>query len=184
MKRSSSIAWRLALAFAAVCALVLSVIGVFLYRSLAGEIAYRDDLALLGRLEQVRALLQDSDSLDALQARPRLYQNMLGNQESLLLVLRADGSTVIDINPRRQPLPALDPIALQQAPQRTDVRLWPGPDDVPVALLAGQARGPKGEALTVVAGKVLSEREQMLASYRLRLYLAVGLGALLSLIHI
>ncbi|BCQ58501.1 hypothetical protein PBOI14_02510 [Pseudomonas sp. Boi14] len=70
MKRSSSIAWRLALAFAAVCALVLSVIGVFLYRSLAGEIAYRDDLALLGRLEQVRALLQDSDSLDALQARP------------------------------------------------------------------------------------------------------------------
>ncbi|WP_047283422.1 heavy metal sensor histidine kinase [Pseudomonas protegens] len=180
MKRSSSIAWRLALAFAAVCALVLGVIGVFLYRSLAGEIAYRDDLALLGRLEQVRALLQDSDSLDALQARPRLYQNMLGNQESLLLVRRADGSTVIDINPRQQRLPTLDPIALQQVPQRTDVRLWPGAGDVPVALLAGQARGPKGEALTVVAGKVLSEREQMLASYRLRLYLAVGLGALLA----
>ena len=53
--RSRSIAWRLALAFALVCALVLSAIGVFLYRSLAAEIAYRDDLALLGRLEQVRA---------------------------------------------------------------------------------------------------------------------------------
>ncbi|NBF01600.1 heavy metal sensor histidine kinase [Pseudomonas sp. Fl5BN2] len=180
MKRSSSIAWRLALAFAAVCALVLSVIGVFLYRSLAAEIAYRDDLALLGRLEQVRALLQDSDSLDALQARPRLYQNMLGNQDSLLLVQRADGSTVIDINPRQQSLPALVPILLAQPPQRRDISVWPGAGDVPVALLAGQARGPQGEALTVVAGKVLSEREQMLASYRLRLYLAVGVGALLA----
>ena len=84
--RARSIAWRLALAFAAVCALVLSAIGVFLYRSLASELAWRDDMALLGRLEQVRALLADSDSLDALQARPRLYQNMLGNLDSLLLV--------------------------------------------------------------------------------------------------
>ncbi|MGR4041026.1 heavy metal sensor histidine kinase [Pseudomonas sp. 910_21] len=180
MQRSSSIAWRLALSFAAVCALVLSGIGVFLYRSLAGEIAYRDDLALMGRLEQVRALLQDSDSLDALQARPRLYQNMLGNQQSLLLVLRADGSTVIGINPRQQHLPELRPIAQELRPQRGDVSLWAGTDEVPVALIAGQANGPEGEALTVVAGKILSEREQILASYRLRLYLAVGLGAVLA----
>lgn len=182
MPRSNSIAWRLALAFAAICALVLGVVGVFLYRSLAEEIAYRDDLSLLGRLEQVRALLQDSDSLDALQARPRLYQNMLGNQESLLQVLRADGSTVIDINPRQLSLPRLSPMPLGQPPSRGDVRLWSGaaPGDAPVALVARQARGPKGEDLIVVAGKVLSEREQMLARYRLRLYLAVGMGALLA----
>lgn len=178
--RSRSIAWRLALAFAAVCALVLSVIGVFLYRSLASEIALRDDQALLGRLEQVRALLQDSDSLDALQARPRLYQNMLGNQDSLLLVDAADGSPVIRINPRQQHLPTLAAIPAQQRPQRSDVQTWQATDGAAVALLAGAAVGPRGEALTVVAGKVLSEREQMLASYRLRLYLAVGLGAALA----
>lgn len=178
--RSRSIAWRLALAFAAVCALVLSVIGVFLYRSLASEIALRDDQALLGRLEQVRALLQDSDSLDALQARPRLYQNMLGNQDSLLLVEAADGSPVIRINPRQQNLPTLAAIPAQQRPQRSDVQTWQATDGAAVALLAGAAVGPRGEALTVVAGKVLSEREQMLASYRLRLYLAVGLGAALA----
>ncbi len=178
--RSNSIAFRLALAFAAVCALVLSVIGVFLYRSLASEIAYRDDLALLGRLEQVRALLADSDSLGALQARPRLYQNMLGNQDSLLRVTRADGSTVIGINPRQQKLPALDPMAPERAPQRSDVITWQAPDGAAVALLSGQARGPSGEALTVVAGKVLNEREQMLASYRMQLYLAVSLGAVLA----
>jgi two-component system heavy metal sensor histidine kinase CusS len=178
--RSKSIAWRLALAFAIVCALVLSAIGVFLYRSLASEIAWRDDLALLGRLEQVRALLADSDSLDALQARPRLYQNMLGNLDSLLLVRRADGSSVIAINPRQRDLPPLNAIPSEQAPQRRDVMTWQAPDGAELALLSGAAQGPNGEPLTVIAGKVLSEREQMLASYRLRLYLAVGLGALLA----
>jgi two-component system heavy metal sensor histidine kinase CusS len=178
--RSRSIAWRLALAFALVCALVLSAIGVFLYRSLASEIAYRDDLALLGRLEQVRALLADSDSLDALQARPRLYQNMLGNLDSLLLVRRADGSSVIAINPRQRELPALNAIPREQTPQRPDVLTWQAPDGVELALLSGEAQGPNGEPLTVIAGKVLSEREQMLGSYRTRLYLSVGLGALLA----
>jgi two-component system heavy metal sensor histidine kinase CusS len=178
--RSRSIAWRLALAFALVCALVLSAIGVFLYRSLASEIAYRDDLALLGRLEQVRALLADSDSLDALQARPRLYQNMLGNLDSLLLVRRADGSIVIAINPRQRELPALNAIPREQTPRRPDVLTWQAPDGAELALLSGEAQGPNGEPLTVIAGKVLSEREQMLGSYRMRLYLSVGLGALLA----
>jgi len=178
--RSRSIAWRLALAFAVVCALVLSAIGVFLYRSLASEIAYRDDLALLGRLEQVRALLADSDSLGALQARPRLYQNMLGNLDSLLLVRRADGSNVIAINPRQRELPPLNAIPREQTPQRRDVLTWQAPDGAELALLSGDAQGPNGEPLTVIAGKVLTEREQMLGSYRLRLYLAVGLGALLA----
>ncbi|VVN40892.1 Sensor protein CzcS [Pseudomonas fluorescens] len=178
--RSRSIAWRLALAFALVCALVLSAIGVFLYRSLASEIAWRDDLALLGRLEQVRALLADSDSLGALQARPRLYQNMLGNLDSLLLVRRADGSSVIAINPRQRDLPTLNAIPREQTPQRRDVLTWQASDGAELALLSGEAQGPNGEPLTVIAGKVLSEREQMLASYRLRLYLAVGLGALLA----
>ncbi|MGU9851317.1 heavy metal sensor histidine kinase [Pseudomonas koreensis] len=178
--RSRSIAWRLALAFAVVCALVLSAIGLFLYRSLDSEIAYRDDLALLGRLEQVRALLADSDSLGALQARPRLYQNMLGNLDSLLLVRRADGSNVIAINPRQRELPPLNAIPREQTPQRRDVLTWQAPDGAELALLSGEAQGPNGEPLTVIAGKVLTERDQMLASYRLRLYLAVGLGALLA----
>lgn len=178
--RSRSIAWRLALAFALVCALVLSAIAVFLYRSLASEIAYRDDLALLGRLEQVRALLADSDSLGALQARPRLYQNMLGNLDSLLLVRRADGSSVIAINPRQRDLPPLNAIPREQTPQRPDVLTWQAPDGAGLALLSGEAQGPNGEPLTIIAGKVLSEREQMLGSYRMRLYLSVGLGALLA----
>ena len=172
---SKSIAWRLALAIALTCALVLSVIGVFLYRSLASELAFRDDQALLGRLEQVRALLHDSDSLEALQERPRLYQNMLGNLDSVLLVNREDGTPLIAINPHQQALPPVQPIAQAQAPRRSDIKTA----DTTV-LLAGMAQGPAGETLRVTVGKRLDEREQMLASYRMRLYGAVGLGALMA----
>ena len=172
---SKSIAWRLALAIALTCALVLSVIGVFLYRSLASELAFRDDQALLGRLEQVRALLHDSDSLEALQERPRLYQNMLGNLDSVLLVNREDGSPLIAINPHQQALPPVQPIAQAQAPRRSDIKTADA-----TVLLAGMAQGPAGETLSVTVGKRLDEREQMLASYRMRLYGAVGLGALMA----
>jgi len=172
---SKSIAWRLALAIALTCALVLSVIGVFLYRSLASELAFRDDQALLGRLEQVRALLHDSDSLEALQERPRLYQNMLGNLDSVLLVNREDGSPLIAINPHQQALPPVQPIAQAQAPRRSDIKTADA-----TVLLAGMAQGPAGETLSITVGKRLDEREQMLASYRMRLYGAVGLGALMA----
>ena len=172
---SKSIAWRLALAIALTCALVLSAVGVFLYRSLASELAFRDDQALLGRLEQVRALLHDSDSLEALQERPRLYQNMLGNLDSVLLVKRADGSPLITINPHQQALPAMEPIAQDRAPQRSDIKTVDA-----TVLLAGMARGPADEILSVTVGKRLDEREQMLASYRMRLYMAAGLGTLLA----
>jgi len=174
-ERRHSLAWRLALAVAVVCTLVMSTVAVFLYRSLAAEIAYRDDLALLGRLEQVRTLLHDSDSLGALQQRPQLYQNMLGNQESVLRVRRADGSLVFEINPHGDALGDPPRIGLGQHPRRSDIRL-----DTGASLLAGDAVGPAGEALTVMVGKRLHEREAILASYRLRLYLAVAAGALLA----
>jgi two-component system heavy metal sensor histidine kinase CusS len=174
-ERRHSLAWRLALAVAVVCTLVMSTVAVFLYRSLAAEIAYRDDLALLGRLEQVRTLLHDSDSLGALQQRPQLYQNMLGNQESVLRVRRADGSLVFEINPHGEALGDPPRIGLGQHPRRSDIRLDSG-----ASLLAGDAVGPAGEALTVMVGKRLHEREAILASYRLRLYLAVAAGALLA----
>ena len=170
-----SIAWRLALAIALTCALVLSVIGVFLYRSLASELSFRDDMALLGRLERMRALLHDSDSLEALQERPRLYQNMLGNRDSLLLVTHSDGRPVITINPHQQALPPVQPLPQERMPQRSDIQTVDN-----LVLLSGVADGPSDERLNVTVGMHLQEREQMLASYRLRLYMAVGLGALLA----
>ena len=111
-----SLSLRLALAFALVAVVLLGAIGLYLYRSLEREIVWRDDQALLGRLERMQALLDDSASIDALRQRPQLYENMLGNRDSLLWLLDAQGRALIEINPARlpiPPLPASDAASLQ-----------------------------------------------------------------------
>ncbi len=162
-----SLSLRLALAFALVAMVLLGAIGLYLYRSLEREIVWRDDQALLGRLERMQALLDDSASVDALRQRPQLYENMLGNRDSLLWLLDAQGRALIEINPTRlaiPPLPTADPVALQ---------------DIGEARLAW--RQLPGEAgLTLVAGRLLSEREQMLGAYRTKLWWALSVGALLA----
>lgn len=180
--RRGSLIWRAALGVAIACAGVLAFSGWFLYRSLESELAYRDDIALMGRLEQVRALLQDSDNLSALQARPRLYQNMLGNRDSLLLVGRDAQADIIAINPHHDVIPPLQALAVGQAPRREHVVTWQPANGSGLLLLAGDGTGRNGERLRVTVGKRLDERTAMLASYRLRIYAAVGLGGLLALL--
>ena len=162
---------RLALMFALVSVLLLGALGLYLYQSLAREIAWRDDEALVGRVERMRALIGDSDSIEALRQRPQLYANMLGNRESLLWVLDGAGRPLIEVNPEHLPVPVL--------PQGAGVQLR-GSEGTEPARLAWQHVMHEGQSLTLVAGKLLAERRQMLAAYRLKLWLALGTGALLA----
>lgn len=162
---------RLALMFALVSILLLGALGSYLYASLAQEIAWRDDDALVGRVERMRALIGDSDSIEALRLRPQLYANMLGNRESLLWVLDGTGKPLIEVNPVHITIPVLAPgdqVQLQSSAGAEPARL------------AWQHVTHEGKVLTLVAGKLLSERAHMLAAYRLTLWLALGVGALLA----
>ncbi|MBY0239317.1 MAG: heavy metal sensor histidine kinase [Burkholderiaceae bacterium] len=166
-----SISLRLAMLFALASAVLLGGIGIYLYQSLEREIMWRDDTALVGRVDRMRALVDDSGSIEALRSRPHLYGNMLGNRDSVLWMLDAEGHPLIDINPERLPLPALaasGAIRLADAVQGPATRLaW-------VDVEQG------GRRFRLVAGKMLAERNQMLASYRTTLWVALALGAALS----
>ena len=164
-----SLSLRLALMFALVSTALLGAIGFYLYQSLEREIAWRDDQALLGRLERMAALLDDSDSIEVLRERPQLYANMLGNRDSLLWVLGESGAPLIEINPVQ--------FAIPQLPPADNPRLEDLGDQARLAWI--QIERPRG-GLTLIAGKLLGEREQMLAAYRLKLWLALATGALLA----
>lgn len=162
---------RLALMFALVSVLLLGALGLYLYQSLEREIAWRDDQALVGRVERMRTLIGDSASIEALRQRPQLYANMLGNQGDLLWVLDGAGRPLIEINPVQMAVPMLPPgngVHLQDSAGAEPARL------------AWQNVMHEGQTLTLVAGKLLAERTQMLAAYRLKLWLALGIGALLA----
>ncbi|WP_282396589.1 heavy metal sensor histidine kinase [Pseudomonas sp. PS01298] len=164
---------RLAVMFALVSALLLGSIGFYLYQSLQREIAWRDDQALLGRLERMQALINDSVSVEQLRNRPKLYENMLGNRDNLLWIVDDTGQVLIEINPVSMRLPTL--------PAAAQAQLGDGDSSVPVRL-AWEHVMQGGRGLTLIAGKLLSEREQMLAAYRLKLWLALSVGALLAFV--
>lgn len=162
---------RLAVMFALVSMVLMGAIGFYLYQSLQREIAWRDDQALLGRLERMQALINDSDSIETLRARPKLYENMLGNRDNLLWIVDGAGQVLIEINPAHLPLPSL--------PAAPTARLGDGPYAQPVRL-AWQDLADGNHHLTLIAAKLLDEREQMLSAYRLKLWLALCVGALLA----
>ena len=171
MRAPASLSMRLSLLFALVSLGLLGGLGAYLYHALGQQIAWRDDQMLQGRLERMEALLDDGESIAALRRRPLLYANMLGNRESLLWMLDARGVPLIEVNPPGLPVPELPPAPegrLGEHPAAGSTRL------------AWRSLEHDGRRLTLVAGKTLDERERMQAAYRLRLWLAMGAGAVLA----
>jgi two-component system heavy metal sensor histidine kinase CusS len=163
---------RLALLFALSSVLLLGGIGLYLYQSLEKEIAWRDDQALAGRIDRMRALIDDTESLEALRRRPQLYGNMLGNRDSMLWIVDDRGQVQIEINPADVPVPVL--------PREDTGVHWQTTQTGAPARLAWMRVSGHDVGLTLIAGKLLAERNQMLAVYRMKLWLALGAGALLA----
>lgn len=162
---------RLALMFALISVVLLGAVGFYLYHSLQREIAWRDDQALLGRLQHMQALIGDSKSVDSLRTRPQLYENMLGNRDNMLWIVDSNGQLLIEINPLAVPLPSL--------PKSSAPRLADSPDDPALRFAWVDIPSPE-RRLTLIAGKYLGEREQMLSAYRWEVLTAVTVGALLA----
>lgn len=162
---------RLALMFALSSCVLLGAVAAYLYHSLEREIVWRDDQALLGRLQRMQALLDDIESVEALRNRPQLYENMLGNKDSFLWIVDPSGHRLIEVNPASLPVPTLpdafSPV-LGNDPSNRSLRLaW---------LDVSSARG----RLKLVAGKLSDERDQMLGAYRNTIWMALAAGVLLA----
>ncbi|MEH6490988.1 heavy metal sensor histidine kinase [Halopseudomonas sp.] len=164
-----SLSLRLGLTFALVSSALLGSVGLYLYQSLQREIAWRDDQALLGRLERVQLLLENSPDLGAPTDRPELYANMLGNTQHFLWVHDSAGRTLVSINPANLDLPRLPATAKPTFYQ----------DPAERYRLATQQISVNQRSLTLTAGHLLSEQQMMLAAYRSNLITVLGAGSLL-----
>ena len=165
-----SLSVRLGLGFALLGTLLMGIVGVYLYQSLLSEVALRDDQALLGRLERVQLLLQGSPDLDEPTNRPELYANMLGNTQHFLWVLDPDGRALVSINPTDLPRPRLDAAEQPRFHQDSDQTYR----------LVVQRIVVNQRPLTLIAGHLLAERQQMLGAYRVNLITALSVGSVLS----
>lgn len=127
-----------ALLFAAVAALVVSAVGFYLYRSVEEAMLRRSDVMVAGRVEHFRNLLRDNLTLAELKARPRLFENMLGNEQDILLLGQPGEAPIVAVNPRHERLPSLRVVAAGQALNPSVVHAALTHDGIPMRVLAAE----------------------------------------------
>lgn len=182
-KLRHSLVSRLALLFALLSFAVLAAVGYALYSALVAQLVKRDDAALVTRVEQIRTLLRDVDLLDLIKRKPELFANMLGNREALL-VLKFPGQTpLIEVNPGSIAVPDMLPTAAGAVLDLSAVR-HSVENGTPFIAVAAAAKIVDQEhierELQITTGRLLTERTNMLAAYRIQVFGVALAAALLA----
>jgi len=172
-KRNISLRLRLAIIFSLISAVLFALMGAYVYGSLKSEVSLRDDQSLLGRVDRIQAIIQDNQNIEALKRQPELYDNMMGNKENLLWIVNADATVLIAVNPVGVAMPDVNTLV---PPRLFSV------GTEPPARMTWATVGEGDTALMVIAGKVLTERNSMMAAYSRNLMMAWLLGVLLTFV--
>ncbi len=171
-----SVRLRVTLAFAAVMAIVLAAIGLFLYLRLSDQLSESIDNGLRSRATEVSALVREEDArLSGDDADPLIEQD-----ESFAQILRSDGS-VIDSSAQLAGVSALTSAqvsAVASGPTLFEVERVPGLEGA-VRVLAVPVEADDGERIVVV-GASLGDRDEALTSLARLLAIGGPLGLLLA----
>ena len=174
---------RLTLAFAAVAALVFALTGAYLYRSLSAELTRRDDIEIAGKLNQFLQLARSSGSTTALRADPAVFHEVLLSHPGVYLgiydaanrplVEHTDeaGNTLASVIARPEPV---DAATVAASPFTC------APPGIGTSrCVRAHATLPSGETIQVALARTATDRQSLLESYRVDIWLAAALGALL-----
>lgn len=178
-RRPHSLTLRLALIFALLAFALLATLGVALYRELEQELVIRDDAALITRVNQLRNLLNDSNTLDLIKTKPELFQNMLGNRESVLSIATPGQKPLLLVNPGNIDLPPITPVPKDHELTLADVHHLPGVNGVPFSTVSAFIDSGDLGSLQVTTGRLMTERTAVLASYRLSVYILASIAAII-----
>lgn len=176
-----SLTTRLACLFAVLCMAVLGLMGLLLYGGLETQLTLRDDAALVTRVEQIRTLLKDNNTIELVHEKPRLFENMLGNREALLVLGYPGEPPLIEVNPAHIAVPNVAPVADNVALPISAVQRSMDAQGTPFAAVAANTRiGHDGKELRITAGRLMGERTRILANYRQQILWMVFGGSLLA----
>lgn len=152
-----SLEFRITLLVTVVCTLILSLVGVLTYLGIDRILIRKQDQALAARIERLEILLQDSSNIQKIIEKPKIYQNMLGNQDNLFILIDQHHK-LININPLDINIPQLSFenkihfLDLHQSQYSTRIA-W---KNFKIA----------GQSYQLIAGKQWSERLGILHSFR------------------
>jgi two-component system, OmpR family, heavy metal sensor histidine kinase CusS len=152
-----------------------------MYRKLEAQLIVRDDAALVTRVDQIRTLMQDMDVRNLIHEKPRLFANMLGNTESLLVIRPPGEAPLIVVNPIHTPVPVVTPVPADAELALDAVHHGSAGRGTPFIYVAAAARGVGGQPdLQIISGRLMVQRTRMLADYRNQILLFASTAAFLA----
>jgi hypothetical protein len=112
-----SLTVRLALLFALATLLTFTLVGSYLYYSLARQLENHDDQELIGKVTLMRHLAAKARSVQAIRDDPHSFMDAaLGHNDLLLIVRSADGALLLNTRPEAGSLPALPMAGVDRTP--------------------------------------------------------------------
>ena len=175
-----SLLQRLTLAFAVVAALVLALTGAYLYRSLSAELTRRDDIEISGKLNQFLQLAHASGSIAALRADPAVFHEVLLSHPGVYLGIYdvQDRALVEHSDEAGNTLASV--IAAPHPASRAGVPFTCSPPGIGTSrCVYARETLPSGDAIQVALARTATDRQSLLESYRVDIWLAAAVGALL-----
>lgn len=166
-----SLGTRLSLAFSLVsCMVFLSIAGLS-YQNMQQLLNQQQNQVLAARIQRIELFLQDRATFQILAQHPQLYENMLGQEDSLL-ILKNSQRNLIQINPLNIQLPRL--------PYADQVQFSNNQAHQATTRLAYKTVHFEGQSYQLVAGKQLAPMQSILKDYVWTLILNSLLGVLIS----
>ncbi|TFW20222.1 heavy metal sensor histidine kinase [Duganella callida] len=186
-RRPLSLTLRVALLLSAVAVTTFIVVGAYLYQTLQRQMARRDDVELIAKVDQIRSVLEDLPSVAAIvrDARP-LKDTLTGHNDFMLRVNTPDGKPLLQTSITSRPLPAVDSVPAGRPLTMDDIHDWQPQTGrgrmVRAVGLVGvdTASGKGGEPVQIILARERSDRLKLLRAYVGDLLVALCGGALLA----
>nr|WP_249195980.1 heavy metal sensor histidine kinase [Burkholderia cenocepacia] len=171
---------RLTLAFAAVAALVFALTGAYLYRSLSAELTRRDDIEISAKLNQFLQLARASGSTAALRADPAVFHDVLLSHPGVYLgIYDAQHRPLVEHSDEAGNSLA-SVISASHPAGSADGPFTCAPSGIGTSrCVYARETLPSGEAIQVALARTATDRQSLLESYRVDIWLAAAVGALL-----
>ena len=177
--RGLSLTQRLTLLFAGVTALVFAATGFYLYQALARQLEIRNDVELVGKMQQLRHLLSEVPDTAAIRADPHRFHDVTIGAEGLRLrILDENGRMAVGVGRVPSlPLTADVPAADMPAPDAIhDWRMNDGGHGRVLAAWAHLGASAHGPRVLVVLARESPQRMALLQNYRTKLLIALSAG--------
>jgi two-component system, OmpR family, heavy metal sensor histidine kinase CusS len=179
--RSRSLVVRITCLFALIVCAVVSMVGGSLYHATSATLSTRADFQLIGRVEHFRSLLHDLYTIKEIEARPKLFETMLGDRQDVIIFQRPGVPPFINVNPENMPLPPLVPVPVQRAVNLDALYEGTRADGVRMRWVAAQARvGDSGEVIEIIAAHVMTQEAHVLSAYLVRVWITVVVAVLIT----